>query len=100
MTAADFCLITPHVAMQGAAIGPHVRQISPDKDVNCHPQPQHLPYFLNPGLRHVVLTHPETGPYMLFLSVGSWFCTPASFGRSLAVPPLPSANTFVNDINH
>jgi len=36
MAAADFCLITRHVAMQGAAIGPHVRQISPDKSVNCH----------------------------------------------------------------
>jgi hypothetical protein len=24
------------------------------------------------------------------------FCTPASFGRSLAVPPLPSASTCVN----
>jgi hypothetical protein len=33
---------------------------------------------------------------MLFLFVGSSFCTPASFGRSLAIPPLPSANTFVN----
>jgi hypothetical protein len=35
MAAADFCLITVHVAMQGAAHWLHVRQISPDKDVNC-----------------------------------------------------------------
>jgi hypothetical protein len=34
MAAADFCLITAHVAMQGAVFRPHVRQISPDKDVN------------------------------------------------------------------
>jgi len=33
---------------------------------------------------------------MLFLFVGSQLCTPASFGRFLAVPPLPSANTCVN----
>jgi hypothetical protein len=36
-------------------------------------QPQHLPYFLNPGLHHVWLTYLETGPCMLFLfpSTGS-----------------------------
>jgi len=34
MTAADFCLITMHVAMQGAVLRPHARQISPDKNVN------------------------------------------------------------------
>jgi len=34
-------------------------------------QPQHLPYLPNPGFRHVVLTNPETGPYMLFLFPGS-----------------------------
>ena len=34
MAAADFCLITEHVAMQGAVLRPPVRQISPDKDVN------------------------------------------------------------------
>jgi len=27
-------------------------------------------------------------------------CTWASFRRSLAVPPLPSASIYVNDINH
>src|SRR3990172_3384548 len=59
-------------------------------------QPQHLPYLPNPGFRHVVLTNPETGPCMLFLFVGSQLCTPASFGRFLAVPPLPLANTCVN----
>ena len=34
MAAADFCLITLHVAMHSAVKRPHVRQISPDKDVN------------------------------------------------------------------
>ena len=34
MAAADFCLITVHVAMQGAAHWLHARQISPDKSVN------------------------------------------------------------------
>ena len=59
-------------------------------------QPQHLPCLPNPGFCHVVLTNPETGPCMLFLFVGSQLCAPASFGRFLAVPPLPSANTCVN----
>jgi hypothetical protein len=35
MASADFCLITEHVAMQGAVFRPPVRQISPDKNVNC-----------------------------------------------------------------
>jgi len=35
-------------------------------------QPQHLPYLLNPGLCHVVLTYPETWPCMLDLTVGSF----------------------------
>jgi len=36
---------------------------------------------------------------MLFLFVGSSLCAPASFGRSLTVPPLPSASTCVNVSN-
>jgi hypothetical protein len=70
----------------------HVWQISPDKDVNpavagLH-QPRHLPYFLNPGLRHVVLTCPETGPCMPFLFPGSAGATLAhSFVRRF-IPPL------------
>ena len=59
-------------------------------------QPQHLTYLLNPGLCHVMLTYPETRPCMLFLFVGSSLCTPASFRRPLAVPPLPSASTCAN----
>jgi hypothetical protein len=50
----------------------HVEQISPDKNVNCRYTT--AAFTLSPesvGLRHVVLTCPETRPYMLFLSVGS-----------------------------
>ena len=78
------CLITRHVTMQGAVERPLVRQISPDKNVNYRyttaaflVAPGDYPTCLrqaslpNPGLRYVVLTHPETGPYMLFLFVGS-----------------------------
>jgi len=63
---------------------------------------QHLPYLLNPGLCHVVLTYPETGPCMSASGgfVGSQLCTRASFRRALAGTPLPSANVYVNDINH
>ena len=34
MASADFCLITLHVSIQSAVKRPHVRQISPDKNVN------------------------------------------------------------------
>src|ERR1035437_61418 len=60
-----------------------------------HNQP--VSYLPNPGFCHVVLTCPETKPCMLFLFVVSSFCTQASFGRSLAIPPLPLASTFAND---
>ena len=84
-------------------------------------QPRHLPYLPNPGLRYVVLTHPETGPYMLFLfpgsspgqaklialhlglplplvalACGSPYASLQSFRPRLAATPLPSANTYVN----
>ena len=49
-------------------------------------QPQHLPYLLNPGLRYVVLTHPETGPC---LPVGRQVCCFCSSARSFALR-LPS----------
>jgi len=36
MPSADFCLITNVIADTGAVqIAPHVRQISPDKNMNC-----------------------------------------------------------------
>ena len=62
-------------------------------------QPRYLPYLLNPGLCYVVLTYPETGPYMPFLFVGSQFWTRASFRQLLAKMPLPSASILVNMFN-
>jgi len=56
-------------------------------------QPQHLPPNLNQGLWRVVPHYPTSRPYMLFLSAGSQFCTPASFPLSVAIPRLPSAST-------
>jgi hypothetical protein len=59
-------------------------------------QPPHLPYLpyrSTGGLRHLVLTRPETEPSMRFLSVGSHLCARASFGPPLAGLPLPSASS-------
>jgi len=72
-------------------------QISPDKNVNFRDTTAAFtPFPRTQGFVHVVQTHPETRPCMLFLFVGSSLCTPASFGRSLTVPPLPSASTCAN----
>jgi hypothetical protein len=109
-------------------------QISPDRDVNYR---YTTAAFLvasgdystclrraslpSPGLRYVVLTHPETGPYMLFLfpgsspgqaklialhsglplplvalAFGSPYASLQTFRPFLTETPLPSANTFVN----
>jgi hypothetical protein len=46
------------------------------------------------GLRHLVLTRPETEPSMRFLSVGSHLCARASFRQALADLPLPSASSY------
>jgi len=56
-------------------------------------QPQHVPPDLNLGLRCVVPPYPARWPSMLLLFVGSQFCSPASFPRSVALPQLPSART-------
>ena len=72
-TSADFCPITATVT-DGRAFQneTHVEQISPDKNVNCRYTTAAFTLSPEPmGLRHVVLTCPETRPYMLFLSVGS-----------------------------
>jgi hypothetical protein len=50
------------------------------------------------GLRHMVLTRPRAGPSMRFLSVGSHFCTWASFRHALTGLPLPSASGYPDDI--
>jgi len=57
-------------------------------------QPRHLPCVLNPGHRRVVPPCPDARPCMAFLFVGSQSCAPASFRRSVALPPLPSASTW------
>ena len=79
--------LVPRVVRSGIfhrQISSHVRQISPDKSVNFHyataaflvasgdyPTCLRQASLLNPGLRYVVPTYPETGPYMPFLTVGS-----------------------------
>ncbi|MGH8608668.1 MAG: hypothetical protein ACREX9_15015, partial [Gammaproteobacteria bacterium] len=47
------------------------------------------------GLRHLVLTRPETEPSMRFLFVGSHLCAQASFRQALADLPLPSASSYI-----
>ena len=72
----------------------HTGQISPNKNMDF--QCTTAAFTLSPvtgGLRHVVLTRPETKPYMRFLSVSSHFCAQASSRPSLARPPLPSASS-------
>jgi len=73
MASADFCSITATVTDNRAFhCETHVEQISPDKNVNCRYTT--AAFTASPesvGLRHVVLTCPETRPYMLFLFVGS-----------------------------
>jgi catechol 2,3-dioxygenase-like lactoylglutathione lyase family enzyme len=50
------------------------------------------------GLRHLVLTCPETEPSMQFVFLGSHFCAQASFRQPLAGLPLPSANSYPDSI--
>jgi len=60
----------------------HGMQISPNKSMNfryagkrgTRLRTHHLPYFLFLGLNHVVLTDPETRPYMIFLLVAPYLC--------------------------
>ena len=72
-------------------------QISPDKNVNfpC----TNAAFTLSPepvGFVMLCRLAQETKPYMRFLFVVSHVCAPASFRRSVALPPLPSASTFVS----
>src|SRR5262249_61227190 len=50
------------------------------------------------GLRHLVLTRPQTEPSMRFLSVDSHLCARASFRQVLAGLPLPSASSYPESI--
>jgi hypothetical protein len=99
---------------------PHARQISPNKNltvssgkkrdvrstpeggapwkVRIHCQCTTAAFTLSPvpgGLRHLVLTRPETEPSIRFLSVGSHLCARASFRPPLAGLPLPSASSCI-----
>ena len=99
---------------------PHARQISPNKNMTVssgkkrdvrstpeggaprrariHCQCTTAAFTLSPvpgGLRHLVLTGPETEPSMRFLSVGSHLCARASFRPPLAGLPLPSASSCI-----
>ena len=78
------------------AHGPQAGQISPNKNMNC--QCATAAFTLSPvpgGLCHLVLTRPETGPSMRFLSVGSHLCARASFRPPLTRLPLPSASSCI-----
>ena len=84
---------------QSGSLGPsrpHAGQTSPNKSMNC--QCTTAAFTLSPvpgGLRHLVLTRPETEPSMRFLFDGSHLCTRASFRPPLAKRPLPSASSCV-----
>jgi hypothetical protein len=73
----------------------HPRQISPSKNMNfpCTTAAFTLS-TVSVGLRHGVLTCPQTGPSMQFLFVGSHICHRASFGQFLADLPLPPASGY------
>jgi len=85
MAFADFCLITATVT-SGRAIKKqwHVRQISPDKNVNCRYTT--AAFTISPEsveLRHVVLTCPDDGLVCCFCSSAHSF--------ALRLPPDPSS---------
>jgi hypothetical protein len=143
MPSADFCLLTQHVAMPGAAgfvmrrclfrgsledsypptasghagflvvrvnpfrillmmILPHGKQISPDKNVNfpCTTAAFTLPpepagfVVLCQLAQGLSLVCGFCSPDQVRGRLGSHVCAPASFRRSVALPPLPSARTF------
>ena len=90
------CLSTGPQSGSRSPSRPHARQISPNKNMNC--QCTTAAFTLSPvpgGLRHLVLTRPETEPSMRFLFVGSHLCARASFGQPLAGLPLPSASSYI-----
>ena len=82
----DLCSPVARPGFLTRQISSQVRQISPDKDGNPDfigtIQPRHLPYLLNPGLRYVVLTYPETGPYM-----SRFQRDPSAHSFALGLPP-------------
>jgi hypothetical protein len=78
----------------------HVGQISPNKNMSFQCATAAFTLSAGPGgLRHLVLTRPQTEPSMRFLSVGSHFCAWASFRQALAGLPLPSASSYPESIS-
>ena len=72
-----------------------VKQISPDKNVNCHCTT--LPFTVSRepvGFVFWCILTPETRPYMTFLFIGSQLCTRASFPQVFTNLQLPSASRY------
>ena len=72
-----------------------VKQISPDKNVNCHCTASSFTVSLEP-MGFVILGSltPETQPNMMFLFVSSQFCAQASSPQFLTDLQLPSASRY------
>jgi hypothetical protein len=72
-----------------------VKQISPDKNVNCHCTASSFTLSLEPvGFVILGSLTPETTPSMMFLFVSSQFCAQASSPQFLADLQLPSASRY------
>ncbi len=72
-----------------------VKQISPDKNVNCHCTASSFTVSLEPvGFVILGSLTPETQPFMMFLFVSSQFCARASSPQVLADLQLPSASSY------
>ena len=80
-------------------ISSHVRQISPDKDVNCRYTTAAFTLSPESGASSCCADLP--GDWALYaVSVRRLIALPeASSRRSLTVPPLPSASIWANDLN-
>ena len=81
-------------------ISSHVGQISPDKDVNCGYTT--AAFTLSPESGASSCGADLPGDWALYaVSVRRLIALPeASSRRSLAVPPLPSASIWANDLKH
>jgi len=72
-----------------------VKQISPDKNVNCHCTASSFTVSLEPvGFVILGSLTPENQPLMMFLFVSSQFCARASSPQLLADLQLPSASSY------
>jgi len=90
MASADSCPVTDNVATIGASVSGCLRDRPPRvRSWTSTMRPRHLPYLLILGRKHVVLSYPETRPYMTFLFVGPQFYHPASSKHYLTIMLLP-----------